>query len=160
MKLRILALLCGALFVAAPAAANAAMFGKDETIHKIEDVPYEINQGEDLYLGYKTSIMYVLAGLYLSNDGYVLGVKSDSSHYYDLPTGDDLKSIQAQGLLPDPLPAYSVGWFDYVLGYSLWIVLVIVAAVYLIGWLRKRPAAVATPAGGGGPETGGTATHG
>jgi len=36
---------------------------------------------------------------------------------------------------------------DYVLGYSLWIVIPIVALVYLIGWMRKKKApAAAAPA--------------
>lgn len=132
-----------------PASAEAAlMFGKDETIHKIEDIAFQNREGEDLFLGYKTTIQFFVAGLYLTDDGYVLGVRGEDT-FYPMPTGEELKGLQADGLLPDPLPAYRIGWFDYALGYSLWIILVGVAAFYGFGWLRKRARPPAAgPAGG------------
>jgi hypothetical protein len=138
MRLRMLAATVVAAFLVSSGAAKAAMFGTQEDIHPIQDIPYQVNQNEPLFLGYKTSTLYVFAGVYVKDDGYVLGVKSDSTHYYDLPTGDELKQLQADGLLPNPLPPYSIGIVDYLLGYSLWIALAIIVAVYVIGWLRKR----------------------
>jgi hypothetical protein len=139
MKLRILSLVLGAMMVlgAMGAASAAGMFGTQEEIHKLQDVNITGQKGEPLYLGYKTSTLYVFAGVYITDDGYVFGLR-DKSDNFITTTPEEIAKFQAEGLLPNPLPKYSIGIVDLLLGYSLWIVLAIVAMVYGIGWLRKR----------------------
>jgi hypothetical protein len=99
------------------------MFGNDESISCIVDVELKGAQDEALCLAHKHSKLFVVAGVWVSDDGYVLGVKGKADTYYPLPPPDALKAIQADGLLPDPLPPYSLSMWDYAFGYSLWIVI-------------------------------------
>ncbi len=102
--------------------AKRGLLGKQESIKKIQDVTIKGSKGEDLYLAYKTSAQFVFLGLYFKDDGYVLGVKKKFGAYYPL-SEKQITSFQEQGLLPKPLPTYDIPFFDYVMGYSLWIVL-------------------------------------
>lgn len=98
-------------------------FGKQETIRVVEDVPLQGPNGEDLVLSYKTSTYFAGAGIYVSDDGYVLAVRGENGSYFPMPSGDRLQALQTAGSLPSPLPAYSLPVMDYVLGYSLWLIL-------------------------------------
>jgi hypothetical protein len=119
--------------------ADAAVrFGADETIHFIEDVKLKGANQEALYLGYRTKIQFFLAGLYLTDEGYVLGVKGDSKRYYDMPTGEKLAQFQKSGLLPDPLPPYSLSFWDYLFGYSLWWVIAFTIIWMVMSDRRKK----------------------
>ncbi|HEX2256009.1 MAG TPA: hypothetical protein VHG92_04765 [Afifellaceae bacterium] len=143
MQIRIFAALVGAFLMLAPAAARAdLMFGTQEDIHFIQDVEVTGPEGEELFLGFKTTTQFFLAGLYVQDDGYVLGQRSDHNRYWDMPAGEQLADFQARGLIPDPLPSYELGIFDYLFGYSMWIfVLPIVFLSYFFSWRRKRHAA-------------------
>jgi hypothetical protein len=147
MKLRILSLVVGAMVLlgAAGNASAAGMFGTQEDIHKLQDVEVTGQNGEKLYLGYKTSTLYVFAGVYVSDDGYVFGVR-DKSDTYISTTPEEIAKFQGEGLLPNPLPKYSIGIVDLLLGYSLWIILAVLAVVYGVGWLRKRGKQAEPPA--------------
>jgi hypothetical protein len=112
--------------------ALAGAFGTQETIHHLQDVGLKGPNGEALYLGYKTSVMNVVAGIYIHDDGYVLGIKEDATRYFNLPAGAKLTLVQRAGLLPDPLPPYTLGILDYFLGYSLWIILPVLIPYYMI----------------------------
>jgi hypothetical protein len=68
----------------------------------------------------------------------VLGVKGESKKYYPMPAGEDLARFQKAGHLPDPLPAYRLGFWDYFVGYSLWWVLALVALWWAWDAWRKR----------------------
>jgi len=105
-----------------------ARFGNDEELTCIVDVALKGDDDEPLCLGYKTTILMVGAGVKISDDGYVLKVLNKPDTYYDMPVGDDLAGLQAEGLLPSPLPSYKLTTMQYALGYSLWIV---IAAVVL-----------------------------
>jgi uncharacterized protein len=142
MRARILSVLLVAIlcFAASTTAHAKVMFGKDDTIHFLQDVKVTGPNQEALYLGYLTSIQFFLAGLYVKDEGYVLGVKGDSKKFFHMPTGDELKGFQQRGLLPDPLPPYSLGFFDYLIGYSLWIVIAVVVLWGVFDWQRKRKA--------------------
>jgi hypothetical protein len=125
-----------------PASANAlTLFGTVENIDPIQDVNLTSPDGEALFLGYKTTTSYFLGGLSMSNDGYVLVLRSNHDRFLDLPEGEALKSFQAKGLLPDPLPPYSPGVIDYLRGYSLWVVVAVLLAAYAVGFAlrRRRP---------------------
>jgi hypothetical protein len=141
MLKRILPLVAALLVMAIPVTAQAALkFGKDETIHYIQDVDVTGPAGEKLFLGYKTTVQNFLLGLFLQDDGYVLGEREDHDRYFAMPEGEELANFQKNGLIPSPLPPYKIGGLDYAIGYSLWIALPIIVLVYVVGWLRKRKA--------------------
>jgi hypothetical protein len=102
------------------------MFGADEKIGKIQEIP-----GTDYNLCHKYTLHFFLAGIYLSDDGYVLQKKTDSRAYHPL-TAQEIKELQQTGELPSPLPAYSISTIEYLFGYSLWIVLVFVVGVPML----------------------------
>jgi len=144
---RVLLLLAAIAIFLVPRAADAAwQFGAQEDIHCLQDVTLKGAKDEALCLGYMMKTQYFLAGMYVVDEGYVLGVKGETGRYYHMPTGEDLARFQRGGFLPDPLPPYKIGFWDYVVGYSLWWALAIVAAIY--GWqaIRKRRTAAAQPA--------------
>lgn len=147
-----------ALLAAAPAQA-AYKFGTDETINKIEDVKLKGKDDEALFLGYMARTHWFLAGLYVEDVGYVLGVEGQSKRFYQMPQGEELKRFQRDGFLPDPLPKYSLSFFDYLFGYSLWLVLAGVGISLLVAKYRKPGGAAAEetmPATPGTPGTPGT----
>jgi tetratricopeptide (TPR) repeat protein len=140
--------LCGlvvTVLAAATPSAHAAklMFGTSDYLNKIADTTIKGPSGESLYLGYKYSHHAFIAPYMLSDDGYILGVVGEKS-YFKLPP-EAVAAYQAQGLLPKPLPPYEIGFFDYLVGYMLWI---IIAALGLwITWetLKGRKQAAALP---------------
>jgi hypothetical protein len=67
-------------------------------------------------------------------------VKGQSKKFYHLPKGDELARFQNAGTLPNPLPPYRLGFLDYLVGYSLWWALALVAVFWGIGSWRKRKA--------------------
>ena len=136
-EFRVFLMLLVGILLGSSGPASAAMFGKQDEIHKLMDVNITGQQGEPLYLGYKTSTLYIVAGVYITDDGYVFGVR-DKSDQFISTTPEEIAKFQSQGLLPNPLPKYSIGIVDLLLGYSLWIALAIIAIVYGIGWVRKR----------------------
>jgi hypothetical protein len=124
------------VFSASP--ANAYRFGNSEDINFIQDVGVTGPKGEKLFLAYKTSTFNFVAGANITDDGYVLGVKGDSKRYFHMPTGAEFDRLQASGLLPKPLPPYKLSFFDYLMGYLLWVITLIIGLWYLVAWLRKR----------------------
>jgi hypothetical protein len=106
-------------------------FGTVEHVSRIEDVGLTTPDGDALYLAYKTSTVFFIGGVYLSNDGYVLGLRGSPKHYVDMPPAALLANFQKEGKLPDPLPPYHLSIADYLVGYSLWLVLLPLAAAYL-----------------------------
>lgn len=111
--------------------AKKGLFGTDERIHKIEDVNIRGAKGEELYLGYKTSSLFIFFGAYLKDEGYVLGVKGSHGTYYPLDDAQ-IKSFQDKGNLPTPLPSYKIALSDYIFGYSLWIMIVVLGGLQLL----------------------------
>ena len=55
----------------------------------------------------------------LSESNWVLEAFSS---FYPL-SEEKIKELQQSGLLPSPLPKYSIPLWDYIFGYSLWIIL-------------------------------------
>jgi hypothetical protein len=118
----------------------ALRFGRKQEIHKVSDVPLQVEKGEVLYLGYTTTIHYFGAGILVEDGGYVLGVAGDEHRCYVMPEGDELKRLQAVRLLPDPLPKYHLGVWDYLDGFSLWIIIAVGLMVSGGTKLRKQSA--------------------
>ena len=130
----------GAL-MAAPTAAYAgkAMFGVDEDIRKIQSLGQGAD-GQELYLGRLVSTRFFIAGLYVKDRGFVVGKGADRY----LPLTPRLTSeLQKTGVLPTPLPSFHLRWVDYVLGYSLWLLLAVILLWAFVGqpvwdWIVKR----------------------
>ncbi len=106
-------------------------FGTVEHISRLEDVALRTPAGDALYIGHKTSTAYFLLGVFVNDDGYVLGLRSEPKHYVDMPPPAMLAEFQKEGTLPDPLPPYHLGLSDYLWGYSLWLVVVPLLGGYL-----------------------------
>lgn len=110
------------------------MFGWDDKITCIQPVGVTGQDGEALCLAHKHSKLFVAAGVYVRDDGYVLGDPAHQDRFYPWPEAQQVKAWQSAGLLPDPLPSYSISAFDYAFGYSLWIII-----AGMIAWaLAKR----------------------
>lgn len=141
--LRFVPLLVLALVMSSP--AQAYKFGTDESIHKIQDVTLKGAEDEKLFLGYMTRTRWFLAGIYVEDAGYVLGVDGPGKRYFNMPTGEPLAGFQRNGFLPDPLPGYSLSVWDYIFGYSLWWALALGALWVWFADRRKRRAAAQAP---------------
>lgn len=121
-----------ALFVLTYAdSASAMRFGHQETIYDVQEIT-----GTEFVLSYKISTYWFFLGLYLEDDGYVLEKKSESG-YYSL-TKDQKNVWIEEGKLSDPLPSYSISYFDYALGYSLWIFLVVMFIWISFDFIKER----------------------
>lgn len=104
-------------------AKGGGFFGARDSIHKIQDLDMPSPNGESLYLGYRTKSYFLVLGVYMKDEGYVIGINGNDKSYYDLPDETKLKSMQELGLFPKELPKYSVPIIDYLFGFSLWILL-------------------------------------
>lgn len=129
------------------AEAARGMVGTSETIHHLQDVSLTGPKGEKLFLGYKTSTTFFIAGVWMSVDGYVLGVQGDSKHYFSLQQGETLQRFQKSGALPDPLPKFEPSILDYVFGYSLWLIIVLWGGGAWLWHLWKTRKSAASSAG-------------
>ena len=116
---------------------GALMFGNDESITCIQPVELKGPAGEELCLAYKTTKTFVGAGVWLRDDGYTLRVVQDRKSYIPVDASK-LKQFQAEGLLPTPLPPYSIAWHEYLFGYSLWIVIAGMLVFWRLSEARKR----------------------
>ncbi|MCR9226808.1 MAG: sel1 repeat family protein [Flavobacteriaceae bacterium] len=105
------------------------LFGKSERIQKIADVDIKGANGEDLYLAHKTTSLFIFMGVYMTDDGYVLGVKGSMDMYYPL-NGEQTKNFQTSGALPVPLPPYKIEFTEWLWGFSLWILLAVLTAIW------------------------------
>ena len=143
MFIRLAAALAATFLVFAASGAQAGMmFGTQEDIHFLQDIDITSQANEPLFLGYKTSTRFIVAGVYIKDDGYVFGLRSDHDKFIKT-TPEEIAKFQASGLLPNPLPPYKISTLDYIVGYSLWIAAPIVILVYLFIWLRNRRKAAA-----------------
>jgi tetratricopeptide (TPR) repeat protein len=126
-----LMIVLGALFAvtlsAGPAQAAKLWFGTQDYLVKLQDVDIKGPGGEALYLGYKYSFHCFALPYYATNDGYILGVRGQD-RFLKLDQAR-IQSFQASGSLPSPLPPYELSLIDYAMGYSLWIVLLVIAAL-------------------------------
>lgn len=146
-KLLVIATLVFCLLPFRAAEAAKVRFGQHDEIHLLQDVDLKGPNGERLFLGYMTQTQYFAAGLYVVDAGYALGVKGDRERFFRMPQGDELMRYQRDGLLPNPLPAYRLSPFDYLIGYSLWLVVAFAVGWVAIGiwWKKRRAVAASSP---------------
>ncbi len=109
--------------MASEAQAGKMRFGPDERIRTIQ-----VTNDPEWVLCYKLSTYFFVAGCYVTDDGYVLRRAGETRSYTKL-TPELIKTHQASGMLPNPLPPYSLSILDYVFGYSNWIVLAVVVGI-------------------------------
>jgi hypothetical protein len=112
------------------------VFGKVSEATCIQDLPTPGPNGEALCLAYRTeSYGFVFSG-YLRDAGYVIKSKNHRTYW----TLDDatIADYQQRGVLPAPLPSYSIPASTYAWGFALWPALVLAAVVAV---LRRRTAA-------------------
>ena len=83
-------------------------------------------------LCYKYSMRFFIAGLYLHDDGYVLAEQDDAYRYIPLDNAK-ITELQEKGILPKPLPEYSIPLSQYLAGYSLWLII----AGLVIGFIGR-----------------------
>ncbi len=107
-------------------------FGNEETVIPIQELP-ETNYN----LCFKYTSHSYLAGLYVTDDGYVLQEKGNKFSYLPL---DETKiaEFQRNKILPDPLPKYSLPISAYIFGYSLWWSILILAAILFFSFRSPR----------------------
>ena len=122
------------VFLFAPRQAAAWSFGTKESVHYLQDVKLKGPNDEPLYLGYMTKTQFFLAGLYVTDEGYVLAPKGQHGRYMQMPSGEMLARHQKAGMLPSPLPRYKLGFWTYVIGYSFWIMIAFFA---VCGWWSR-----------------------
>ncbi len=102
--------------------AEKVRFGRSDEIVPLQDVAITRRDGEKLYLGHMISRSIFLLPYHMRDNGYVLGVKG-GGRWYPL-SAQQIRSYQARGLLPDPLPGYQISPLEWVVGYSAWIALI------------------------------------
>ena len=136
MRAALIGLIAAFTLAAAPAQAAKVYFGTQEYLRKIQDVDITGPKGEALYLGYKYSHHSFVLPYRTTDDGYILGVRGQQS-YFRLDDAN-IKSFQARGLLPSPLPSYELSFTDYVMGYLLWLVLAVIAGLLVVPVFAKR----------------------
>jgi hypothetical protein len=94
----------------------AGVFGDQTELRYLGEVSIKGKEGEDLCLLYKMTVTSFFFPIFLSKDGYVLGIieRRDQgklwwsrTKFYPL-TDDDIAKWQASGHLPKPLPGYTV----------------------------------------------------
>ncbi|MCY2963568.1 MAG: hypothetical protein NT069_07955 [Planctomycetota bacterium] len=109
--------LLASILATSEAEAGKFKFGTDETIRTIQPT-----NSKEFNLCHKVSTYFFVAGCYVKDDGYVLRKPDDKKSY--IPLNEiQIQQLQREGELPDPLPKYSLSFFDYLFGYSNWIIL-------------------------------------
>ena len=97
-----------------------ALFGTQNYLCYLEDVETKGKHGERLALCYKFSIHCFFLPVWLTRDGYVLGIIETNAKgtktwigktFYPL-TEENITRGQAVGHLPKPLPSYEITFGD------------------------------------------------
>ena len=114
--------------------ATRVSYGRSETIR-----PIEPTKDPQYILCYKFSTYTLGMGCLITDDGYVLQRAGESQQYIPLDPVM-IQKLQQEGTLPNPLPRYSLSIIDYLLGYSLWILLGVIFGPLLVkgAWAKLR----------------------
>lgn len=98
-------------------------FGKQDTLHWVQELDFLGPNDEDLDLAYRTTTTSFILGVNLTKNGYVLEIRDSDPQQYISLTEELKQKLQDEGDLPDPLPDYYISKTHYMFGYSLWIVI-------------------------------------
>lgn len=113
-------------------ALGTLLFGSKDEVDTIREI-----EGTDYKLCHKYTLHFFMAGIYLSDGGYVLQKKGEFNSYYPL-SEERIKELQREGALPSPLPKYSIPLIQYAFGYSLWIITAFVVAGPTLRHVMRR----------------------
>ena len=122
----------------ADARRGVLQFGMQEDVHFLQNIRLKGPRGQMLYLGYITRTQNFFLPIYVTDGGYALAT-GDREGYFPVPTGAELARLQEAGALPNPLPPYRLTVGNYVMGYFLWMMLIMLGlgfAIYSV--LRKQ----------------------
>lgn len=111
-------------------------FGDDERIERIADTNLTIDRSIATLSQKVTTKWFLLP--YTVSAELVLTKSGSSGAYYDLPSGAELKRLQAEGALPDPLPTPQIGLMNNLLGNSLWIAIIVIVGSAVVPILRQK----------------------
>lgn len=126
-------------FSAQANAAGLISFGSKETVRFAANTSIQLENEKSLYLGRRITVKSFILPYNIQDDGYVLGVTEEPGKYLPLPEGARLQTLQANGFLPKPLPPFHLRFGDYLVGYALWwVLLLIVLLRSLIRRARER----------------------
>lgn len=117
------------LGLSSQANAGKLMFGQQDSIHFVANTTIPGPGGAHLFLGHHVTMHAFLFPYYVESKGLVLGISGESSRYIPLPAEQQLAEFKKAGFLPKDLPSPELSIFDYVLGFSLELFLLI-AFVY------------------------------
>jgi hypothetical protein len=101
------------------------MFGKKDSIIAIQNINQKDQNSDNLFLGHRITTNFFILGVSVSDQGYVLGVKEKYNRYYPLDE-QKIAELQKKNILPTPLPRYKIDLFQYLVGYSLYIFIVVI----------------------------------
>jgi hypothetical protein len=135
------------------ASMSGFVFGEVSQTYCIPDAPPITGGSEPACLAYRVTYYGAILPGYMRDDGYAVKALGRNASQ---PLGPaTIARGQAAGLLPNPMPPYSVPTSTYFYGFSLWPVLILFAVVAI---LRRRTArglhAAARPPGVGEVTTG------
>jgi hypothetical protein len=119
--------------------AQAFDFGAEEKLHPLVDVELKGAEGEDLTLGFKTTLNNFILPYSLSDDGYVLLVRGQNGKFYELEQ-ERVAAWQEAGFLPDPFPAYEIPLMERIFSYGLYFAILLALPFYIVPAIRKRRA--------------------
>lgn len=114
-------------------------FGAEEKLHPLVDVELKGAEGEDLTLGFKTTLNNFILPYSLSDDGYVLLVRGQEGRFYDLEQ-ERVAEWQAAGFLPDPFPSYEIPPMERIFSFGLYAAILLALPFYIVPAIRKRRA--------------------
>jgi hypothetical protein len=109
----------------APVQAGRLMFGDQDSIDFVASTTLSAPGGSRLYLGHLVTMHAFLLPYNVESKGLVLGISGEPKKYIPLPQGDQLVALQQTGRLPNPLPQVELDVFDYLLGFSLELTIVV-----------------------------------
>lgn len=85
-------------------------------------------------------VVFWVVGFWLNDKGYALHNPGEDTGW-EL-TAEDVKMLQAQGIVPDPLPTDGIQPMTYAAGFSAWIGILVLVGIFLLrrnSW-ASRPA--------------------
>lgn len=117
--------------------AHAARFksGEEQSITRLAETTIPGPGDSHLYLGQLVTHYVFILPFYVKSEGLVLGVSGESGRYMLLPTGKDLTDLQEAGLLPKVLPKDQLSVADYLFGYSLELLILVLVG---FNFLKKK----------------------
>ncbi len=135
---------------------SAFVFGKVTNTTCIKDLR-DLPSGEHACLAYQLDYYGLVFPGYVRDAGYAIKVGHKFEHLDD----SSIATYQKSGILPDPLPPYSVPAEKYVWGFALWpmILVLVTAALFRRRAARRRHAEAHKPLEPGGSAIDVTASH-